>query len=437
MLNQVLLNTAQKVLNKASGGQWIIRTRFTSGKAGGTFSLYPFKVDALTFDRNYADNYGDVITMDLKISPRDYALMFDQGQDLLCTVTMIPTDEHGRMVASKKPIQKQYRALVANPVDLRKIQTDVHVFTQPTMSMQVELVEDIVYTLRHTKINVVFQTCDVKSAIYGITQRLGIGQLHLVDPDNTHVWDHITIGQHQGIDSIYGYLQSTCGIYARGINSYLTDGVLYVYPPFATDPTYDKTAMFYQVDAGRYNAVSSFHYTENQTTSIVLNTKPEVQDLSTTASENIGTGFVFNRASRLRDAITYVDPKTGPAYTQDSALVVSLDSPRIASEGKQNLIHIGATDNPYPQMSEIAAGQANLVKTTWMHADPFVLDPCHKLIYYYDSNNVMVKKTGILEQATYRLQEVTRLGEDFLYGCVGALVLRLSPEGNEIATEKQ
>jgi hypothetical protein len=62
-----------------------------------------------------------------------------------------------------------------------------------------------------------------------------------------------------------------------------------------------------------------------------------------------------------------------------------------------------------------------------MHADPFQLDPCHKVTYYYDQNGKMVGKSGIMEKAVYKISRMQQMNAKHLYGCVGAITLRLSP----------
>lgn len=432
MLNSVLLSSASKIMASTSPAQFVMTAHFISAASGSKFSFYPLFIDDMLINRDYANNYADEIDLNMTVSPKDYALLQDQGEDLRCIVTITYTNKYGKMIFDPTPKQVQYNVMINDPRDIRKAIPDAQAYTEPSVPLSVRLVEQSVYSLRHTKLNTVYQTMTVTQAIHAITQSFGIERLHLVPPDNTHVYDHIDVGSYQGISSIYGYLQSTCGVYQKGINAYLTDGCLYIYPPFETDPTYDKSAIFYQVDTGRFSGSHVFHRSEKNTISIVVNTQPHSYDLSIAGAENVGTGFIFNRASRLTDGFTSIDSQQGAQFTQQPSLAVTLASSRTASSKSNNLFHIHGTDNPFPAMSEIIAHQASLMEVQWMNADPFQIDPCQKIIYYYDRNEVMVKKTGIIEKAVYRIARVQKIDNKDLFGCVGALTLRLSP--NETQT---
>lgn len=432
MLNTVLLESAGKVITSKAPTLVIITAQFISAKEGTSFSFYPMLIDKVTFDCDYVENYADAIDLDMTISPKDYALMQDQGQDLLCILTLSYTDKYGTRLYDPAPVRKQYKAVINNPVDIRNAVPDVHVYTEPSVPMSVRLMDELVYNLRTTKINTVYQTMSMTQAIYAIAQDLGIEKIHLVPPDNTHVHDHITIESYQGISSIYGYLQSVWGVYQKGINAYVANGVLYVYPPYETNPTYDKTAIFYQVDTGRYAGSTVYHKVETDSVSIVINSQPQATDLSISGAENIGTGIIFNRASRMTDGYTTIDSSQGAQFTQQPSLAISLNTPRTAVANRNNVQYIHGTDNPYPAMSELIFSQASLMDVKWPHADPFLMDPCQKIIYYYDRNGVMIKKTGILEKATYTYTSKQKVDTKIMFECNADLVLRLSP--NETQT---
>lgn len=432
MDNNVLLNSAKKIMANTTPAQFFITAEFINSQAGSTFKFYPFKINSLRINRDYLENHSDEIDLTIAISPKDYALLQDQGQDLLCILTITYVTTGGNVVYTPKPIKKQYRVIINDAQDIRKAIPDIELYTHPTTEITVRLVEETIYKLRHTKINTLFQNVTVTQAIYAITEQFGIERLYLVPPDNTHVYDHIDIPSLQGIGSIYLYLHSKCGLYAKGANSYITDGVLYIYPPFDTNPSYDKNISFYQVETGQFTGCAIFHKVENNNVSVVVNTQSQSYDLSITGAENVGTGFIFTRASRMTDGFTTIDNKTGAEFTDSPVLNISLTGARTGIKNVNNLFHIKATDNPYPAMSEIISHQASLMEVTWMHADPFQLDPGHSVNYYYDNNKQMVKKTGILQHAIYMITPMEKVGPKDMFGCVASLILRLSPNESKV-----
>jgi len=426
MLNSVLLSSANKVMASPSPATYLIDVRFINEKPESQFSFVPLFLDDIVLNRDYAEKFADEFDLSMTISPKDYALLQDQGQNLLAVLTITYTGRSGSIVYEPAPIQKQYKVIINNPEDVRKTVPDVHLYTEPSIPMTIRLVEPTVYDLRHTKVNAIYQTMTVKDVIYAVTHEFGIKKAHLIEPDNTHVYDHIDIGSYQGIDSVYGYLQSTCGIYAKGINSYIQDGCIYIYPPFETNPTYDKTTLFYQVDRGRFAGSDYFHKAVDNSLSIVVNSQPTITDLSIAGAENVGTGFIFNRASRLSDGFTAIDSKDGAKFTDNPSITVTINDSRTVTESRNNLFHVHATDNPFPYMSELSSHQASIASIVWMNADPFQMDPCQKLIYYYDKEGVMLQRTGVMEKALYKFTRLQRIDSRYIYGCVGALTLRLS-----------
>lgn len=432
MLNSVLLNSASKVIESKSPTNCTIVAKFISSAEGSNFSFYPMFIDSIHLLYDYAENYGDEIDINMTISPKDYALMQDQGQDLLCILTLTYVDRYGKQVLNPPPRCVQYHAIINNPEDIRKTVPDVQLYTDPSRKISIRLMEKAVYALKSTKINTIYQTMSPKQVIYAIAQDLGVKSIHLVPPDNNHVYDHIEIGSYQGVSSIFGYLQSTIGIYQKGINAYVSKGVLYVYPPYETNPTYDRSSLFYQVDTGRYSGSTVYHRVENDSVSIVINSQPHSEDLSISGSENIGTGVIFNRASRMGDGYTTIDNNQGTQFTENPSLSISLNNPRTAVGLRNNIKYIHGTDNPFPAMSELISHQASLMTVNWPNADPFQMDPCQKLIYYYDRNGVMIKKTGIMEKALYVFSRKQKIDAKSIFQCDAQLILRLSPNETKV-----
>jgi hypothetical protein len=432
MLNTTLSNAAQKVMNNTAPAQFVVTAKFINSQAGSKFTYYPPFIDQILIDKDFLENIGDIIDLEMTVSPKDYALMQDQGQNLLCVLTTTYVDQGGRTMFNPAPVVKQYNVMINNPRDIRKAVPDIQLHTEPSVTMSVRLIEPAVYRLRHIKINTVFQNMTMSQVVHSVTASLGIERIHMVPLHNTFQYDHVDISSYQGIDSIYWYLQHRFGLYAKGSVAYITEGVLYVYPPFETDPVYDKTALFYQVNEGKYSGSPIFHRLENKNISIVVNSQPESYDLSIAGSENEGTGFIFTRSSRMTDGFTTIDSKDGAQFTEEPALAVTLNSSRTMVKDTNNLFHIKATDNPFPAMSRIISHQASTMQVPWMNADPFQIDPGHKVAYYYDKNQVMVKKTGIVEHARFRIAPMTRMGPKTMFGAVGVLTLRLSPNETSV-----
>jgi hypothetical protein len=432
MLNKTLVAAAAKVMASPSPSGFFVSAHFLSSDPASKYSWYPLTIDEIIYNRDFIGKYADEIDLNLTISVADYGGLQDQGQNLLCVLTLTYVDEQGKILYTPTPVQVQYTAVINNPRDVRKAVPDVGAYQNPTIEISIRLIEPTVYALRHVKINKIYQNITMEAAIHSVTLSLGLTKLQMVKLDQTHQFDHVEIPPFQGIQTIYGFLQSKYGIYPKGIGYYITGGVLYIYPPFETAPTYDKTAIFYQVAKGDYAGAHVFHRVENKSVSIVLNSEVESYDQSIAGAENVGIGFIFSRASRMIDGITTIDSKNGAQYTENPSLSVSLDNARTAVSGQNNQFHIRPTDNPFPAMSAIAEHQSSIARVRWEGADPFQLDPGHAVAFYYDKDGVMVKKTGIVQEAKFRIVPTAKINQQDLFRCVGDLILRLSVNETEV-----
>ena len=431
MLNQSLQNAAALVMKTTSPAQFTIKAKFFNTNGGTSFSFSPLKIDRITIDQDFIGKYADEIDLEAVISPKDYALLQDQGQDLLCLLTITYVDGGGNPVYNPAPIQTQYNVIINNAKDIRKAVPDVHQYTQPQFPLSVRLVEKAVYNLRQTKHNAIYPKANMTQVIHAITQAFGVNKLQLTPVDNTHTFDHVVIPSFQSISTVFNYLHNEHGVYHKGISGYVTGGTMFVYPPLETAPTYDKTVSFYQVSKGMYAGVNAFHQIEGKSLSVVINNEVTSHDLSVAGSENVGTGFIFTRASRLTDGFTTIDSKQGAQFTENPALAFIANTARTVVKDVNNLFHIKATDNPMPAMSHVMAHQASLMQVNWMNADPFQLDPGHAVNYYYDQNGSMIKKTGIVEHAKFVISNIKKKDADDIFGAVGALVLRVSPNATQ------
>jgi hypothetical protein len=358
--------------------------------------------------------------------------MQDQGENLMCLVTITYVNPDGAVVYTPAPKQTAYYAMLNSPRDIRRGLPDVHAMTEPTMPITVRLVEESVYAMRKTRLNSIYQTADMTKVIRDIAVQYGIKKIHMVPLDNTHVYDHVVIDSYQSIASIFGYLQTHYGLYTKGVNYFVTGGVLYVWPSYETDPTYDKSALFYQVDHGRFVGVPSMYRVDGTVTSAVINTEVHSYDLTIAGAENHATGFIFNRASRAGGGRTYIDQNDGAKFTEQQALTVSAVGARALASGSENTVHIKTTDNPFVKMSDITSMMASLATFKWSDCGLMLLDPCHKVVFYYDDKGVMVQKTGVVENIRYKCTKIQRVGDKYVFGCSAAVTLRLAPNQTKV-----
>lgn len=432
MQNSTLLNAANAVIANPAATYFRLKFVFTNASTGSEFLFSPFKVTSLVINQDFVTNCYDDIRVTMTVCPKDYALFQDQGQNLECLLTLIWVDRNGQPVLSATPVQKKYMVMITDPRDVRKAIPDVHLYTTPSHSITFRLMESAVYDTRHRKINYGIQAATISDMIHSMLYGYNIKTIDLVAPDNTHTYDHIFIPSYMGFETGFSYLQSHYGVYAKGMCYYLTDGCAHIYPPYEVNPSTSQSLTFFQARTGYLGGSDFVHQKVGNDYRIVIDSQPHSYDLSVAGSENHGTGFTFNRASKITDGYTQLTPNTGADYTSDSSLMIKMDSTRTMGVGTSNLHHILATDNPFPHMSELAMHQASLMQVHWPGADPFSLIPGEQVTYCYDRNGTMIKKTGIVERGYFDIKAIKRDSDAQLFTCTGTLVLRLNPNESMI-----
>lgn len=429
MISDTLLDEAKAVVKLNTATQFYMDVVFVSSDPTSKFEFSPLQIEdgslyADPFDTDFSTNFY----LEFMLSPHDGVLLAKYKDSLLATLTFTYCDSNGNEDLSRPPFQKQYRVMLAKAILQMAAQIpEADKLTTPTYKVNVLLIDKSVYDMRLTKINAILPKCTVKDAIYYMAKSFGIQKIHMTEPDNTHVYDHIPLLDCKGIDEAFGLLQKNYGVYLKGMSYYIKDGVLFIYPPFETNPKFSKTMSLYQMDKGRYSGLLSLHKKEsNNNLSIVVTDDPKMVSLAQFGSENVGTGFQFNRASRSAGGLTTVDSNTGSQFTESSTVSLEIDDPDVVDKGKKNTVHIGITDNPYPKASQIASFKASIIQVFWKGSDPLIIDPDYFVRYNYDLNGTMVTATGQIESSSTWLVFQGRQGNRNKYYWTTRLTLRVT-----------
>jgi len=430
MRNQVLTASVAAVMAAPTPAQYALSLQLLS-KRDPTFSYTPILIDMFKVIQNFSHTYTDDVTIGWQIASADYAKIQDAAQDLMAVLTLTALDRFGSRVYTPAPIQITYRATIVDPKDVRRQLSDVAVRTTPDTTILLRLIDQTVYDLRHIQVNGIYQKTKLADVITHLAQTFNFKTLHLVTPDNVHVYDHIVIPPSKGFAEVFTYLQVNYGVYMKGLNFYASNGVLYVYPPYETNPTFPQTCVIYQADDGAYAGASAFHKVTGTTTEIVVNRESESKDLTITSGENKGTAAMFLRSSALVDGVVTVDPDKGAQYQTGLSAALRLQNPRLAQNGAQNSSYVKSTDNPFAMATSLAAGQAVMVMVDWAHASPFLLQPGCQVRYSYDQDGVQMTQTGILEGAQYTLNQGAQVAIGKMFLSSGKLMLRLAPDASQ------
>lgn len=427
MRNVVIESIVEEIVSTPTPCQFNLSMTIKS-EADSTFSLDMTFIDSLTIDQSFIRNFRDVVTIEARISPADYARIYDVYTGLTATLIFTFVDAHGDITNTVKPIIKKYRCTIDDLQDVRKRITAADHRREPDMSITFHLIDYDVYDLSKAQVGgMTYTSTTIDNAIRHAFVVMGVTKLDMTTIDNTHTYDHILIPPYKAFDKLLPYFQATYGCYAAGINFYFTGGILYVYPPYDTSPNDNTPIKIYQVGQGEYVARWAHSY-KNGTLSLISNTYPSITDYTIAGSEDHGTAVMFTRSARLVDGAVKVDPNTGASYTEDNSLIVRLKNSRQVAPDTNKVVYSRMSDNVFPSMSKLIASQCVIVTCLWGHAIPYSIAPGAAVNYVHDKAGQVITQTGRVDGIVYTYKRTSQTGAGYVFSGGAQYSLRLRPD---------
>lgn len=366
----------------------------------------------LSIVQDFIKNYGDDIVVKTVISPRMFLRLHEVIGSLEAALTVKYT---GSSLVKKTldvaPVVRKYRAMLIDPIDLRRRVLGAAGRVEDTMEIQIRLVDPLLYDVRQRYFHGTFKGSTIEEAIRYIAKAFGVRNLSLVQPDNVHVFDHIIIPPSMGFDDVWSYLQKKYGVYLKGLCAYITDDTLYIYPPFNHATEVEDKAHFYLDDIGGHAGFSCYHAVRDGIVSVVLDGNPDTIDLSQMGGENVGTAYQFSRSNQIVDG--YMETTNyGSSFTNNTSMIISADGAKLASTGRSHIRQVSsATDNVFALTTNLVKNQAEIIHANWRQALPWLLKPGHAIKYMYDDSGILASTTGILDACAYDMKRIGPIGD--------------------------
>ena len=396
----------------------------------------------------YADQitggkYTDDITMVVRIHPKDYMLLVNNPSELFVDIELTYVDIENTEPLDKDPIIWNYRVLIKNAEDLAKrfninninpdtdevVLEDGHVGAR--LDLELQLIEDTIYKVRHTKLNSILygakKPIKIQQFIRYLMHMFGITKEHFIEPDNDKEYTHVIIPPMLGIDSAFNYVQDQYGVYNKGFNYYYTNGIMYIYPPYETDPDIiDSTINIYNVPDFHYPGLKGYHKYKEKDLHVVSVTPVDTKNIVEAGIENEGNVISHLRADRIMDR--FIDSSdSGHKVKNDNTTDVILDTKLVLEDKMANMTYQPPTINTYQYSETISKYAATMVTTQWLRSIPFSIYPGQRCIFHYDEDGEYQYKKGKVEYARYTLVPETQYNE-LVYSCTTTMILRLEPD---------
>lgn len=427
--NAALFRAIQKVLGKQSATSVSLSLKVTS-PSNPSWAWEVMFIDRMMVIQDFLGMYGDDITCDVKISPAQALRLHENMGDLEASLTLTYMGQSRRIKALEvEPLTLKFRVMVVGARDLRRSIQGAKGRVEDTMDLTLRFIDPLLYDVRQRQFYTTFTNTTVGNAIRYIASAFGVKSLNMAPPDNTHVYDHIIIPPAKGFDEIWSYIQDTYGVYMKGICSYITNGTLYIYPPYEHRSNERIRAHFYLDDKGGHAGLPSYHSVSDDVLEVVLDGDADVIDLSQMGGENIGTGLMFSRSNQILDGYTKTDD-SGTELTHSSAMMIGVDSAKTAGADRHNVRQAHATtDNVFALSSQLMRYQAEIVQADWRMAVLWKLSPGQPVRYIYDDEGTLASTDGILDAIGYELINDGPIGGGkSSFSAMGRVRLRIDPD---------
>lgn len=401
--------------------------RFSRKKISAVFHIagvdYPaFRVDSIDIERDYRNNFGDVLMMQALIPKGTYAVRFYPNMDNIeCTLTFMPSGQDGeRQGYTTPPSIERFKVILVNPsTDAIDLNADREISEQAMnitgmATAQFQLFNKALYQLRGIGLGGIYRDCKADDVLKSLlthhslalknidSEDMPIG-VEMVEATATATRKHVNIPQSIRLTQLAEYLQKECnGIYPAGVACYYQGRYWYVFPPFDTS-RFNKTKRMLtviNVPAGVLPSTERSYMQDGNNIRIAATGKSKLTNQSDKVLTDAGSGVRFGNAEGMFDG--FVDVENNVALASRGKNVTeyrSVDRPDgnyLAPVSSSKI-----TSNNLEEMSRMAARDGVPFTLTWEHAVHDVLEPGMASRIYYLDNGLARYVDAVLLHAHY------------------------------------
>lgn len=405
------------------------------------FSIDRCMIEHFELIKKFSSNTTNDIQVKINLVPKQVAELIKNQTNLLASLIIEYVDPvSGSIRFSDKPYLATFRVLIHNPDDLNKkygatVYNDTNPLADPTkgtnrttetlLQIDLQLVRPEEYSMNKSHYHGMMSDTTVDKAIHFISSMLGVSKLNLIPPDNTAEYKHMIIPPEKGdFNKIFDHMQEQYGIYTKGLNYFVDDKTLFIYPAYETRLDRKPKLTILKVGVGAYGGATNYHKSEGSNLTIVSNSDTSQKTLSSVSAENSGNTQLFMKADTMIDG--QIDHNT--MTVKSTSVAASNKSDNSIHQTSAVAKYSQPTTNLYSKVSKMAAGEGELVKFSWAYCRLNLIEPGMPCTYVYDEKELLVQKYGIVDEVKYTVSRTTRKGEDYVYSATANLSIRLETE---------
>ena len=394
-------------------------------------------IESLFISQEYRQSTTDDIHIKVRVFPLDLMKLMKHQSDLYLSITVEYFDEDtGEIDIEEDTEVYEYRVFIHDLENIAKkyginqfantepdIGEDIVKESHSTdLSLDVQLIEEEAYTFNRGSFHGILTECTIGDAVRFIAAQMGVKKINMVEPDNQVKYRHIIIPpEYAECHKLFNYLQWYYGVYAGGLTTYFTGGVLYVFPPY--DLTSERPPKLTVLKAApqSYIGLSNYHDIDDENNlTFVCNTNASHQSLSNITTENEGNARVLTRSDLMIDGQVNFDKMK----LTDTAVVISNNYDNSIKQRSTVVRYKEPTINFFDHASRIAEGNAEMLVFAWNYCRLFRIVPGMATDYVFDEEETVMLQQGLIEGTSYMLDRKATKNDKYCYACTVTITLR-------------
>lgn len=405
----------REVDNIVNQGQGLTHYKLTCRIQAGTVWLDPVRLTAFSLERDYENNSGDGVILDVLVGKGDYAYTIVPKRDALSIViTATPLYENSDAQRTDNPTRtRRYRALLIDKENPALTGREPHSSSAEDLNLaapkavQFQLMDEGFYQSRMISVGRLYRKETPAVALRALlTETTGlisgdnrqqIFGVDLAPGYNPTVRDHVIVPHGTPLLKVPRMMQDQeGGVYATGLGCYLQSGYWYMFPLFNLKrfETTPRVLTIINVPSNRYMGAERTYRKSRHQIVVVAAGGASNSDSGLTNQLNKGNALRFTDARQL---LTWVDHGSNKAVSNRGRNLFELEGAALES-GFSNARWTDerATSNPFKHYTSLAARRGQYVLVEWQYGDSELLYPGMPVKYMTNVNNKVTTLYGLL-----------------------------------------
>lgn len=399
-----------------------LQLKFASGEIA---VLDPEQIRQHTINQDYHNKYRDVLYLVVGLTKLQAITLLNSRQDLKAMLTV------------KLKINGKYQTLYSNSYMVNVLESnslDIVVSKKTYVSdddkagkeidieMHLELVEEPVYHLRKQQFAFILHNATMKEALLTVAQACRFKDVFIEEPDNKTRYANLIVPPLMGIEDVFGYLQHSegyDGVYLAGINHYIQDGILYVFP-LQHPVTSTRSLNIYNAGPMLAEGASRYHSVTTATLNIVIADKIEAHDDTHVKVERNGTWANVYQPKKVLNDVTLNGGVVEAVPNLITTVAIDPSKLGITKTTFTQAYHI--SNNVAKITEELYANGISVIKVNWRNACPYLIAPDMVVTFISETPSGIKHTPCLVGQVSYNFIPASS-GERMTYRCDAQLTL--------------